>query len=245
MSSPRRTAGQGTEAFPSFEDDQEQTTTSYTTSTTTQTVIGGDADPDIRTTTTAAHPSGRGPAITHTTDDPNTAPIPFTQTTVNVPAQRPPPQYTVPRQRPISIRRLPSASNTRALASGSEDGTPSRSGSARRRAASAPQEPHLASSGGRLTRQSTRDNRQSGLTPLQEESTQPQQTTETVTGLAVPPPAASSSGVGRRRSLSNAARSFVSKLSTEDSVQHDDYENEVVDLLDVIGMFKYCQTTVR
>ncbi|KPI41224.1 uncharacterized protein AB675_7959 [Cyphellophora attinorum] len=229
MSSPRRNREPAGEAFPAFED---ETTTSYTTSTTTQTVIGGDGAPDIRTTTSAAHPSGRGPAITHTTDDPNTAPVPYTQTTVGAPpTQRlAPPQYAVPRQRPISIRRLPSATNTRALASGTDDGTPSRSNSARRRAASAPQEPGQASSGGRLTRSSTRDNnRQSGLAPI-EEGQQAQ------SGLAVPPPTAgSTSGIGRRRSLSNAARSFVSKLSTEESEHNpEDYEDEVVDLLDVI-----------
>lgn len=48
---------------------------------------------------------------------------------------------------------------------------------------------------------------------------------ETVTG-----------GVSRRRSVSNAARSIMSRFSdTSRERQEPEYESEVVDLLDVIG----------
>ena len=171
--------------------------------------------------------------MTYTTDDPNTAPTPFTRTTVTVPSQP-----TVIRRRPIGIRRLPSNPNTRLSAASGDDGGPSRSGSGRKRAISAPQDPHLNVGGGstRLTRQSTR---QSALPPLQEESSQhlrvPGQAQ--YEGAAPPPTDGRSTGIGRRRSISNAARSFVSRFSNDDgSVQQaNDYEDEVVDLLDTIG----------
>jgi hypothetical protein len=235
MASSRRSThshDEAAEPFPAFSG-LDENTTSVTTSTTTQMVIGGDGDPDIRTTTTAAHPTGATPSAVHTTTDPNTAPVPFSRTVVSVGG--PPAQPAVPnvvRQRPIGIRRLPSAqSNRLSAASGDSDG-PSRSNSGRRRATSAPQDPHHG-----LTRQSTR---QSALPPLQEESAPYLRVPGQAGDEAAPPvTAATVAGVGRRRSLSNAARSIRSKLSTENESTrvHDDYEDEVVDLLDVIGMY--------
>lgn len=234
MASSRRPNDTNSEPFPAF-GGQDETTTSVTTSTTTQTVIGGDGNPVIRTSTTPAHPTGQAAPITFTTDDPNNAPVPFTRTTVVTPAQSTGiPQVPVPRRRPVGIRRLPSAQNTRSLAARDDDGV-GRSNSGRKRAASAPQEPHLAMGAGsqRISRQNTRQ----GLPPLQEESSQPRVPTTATAGDQVPPSAADhSTGVGRRRSISNAARSIRSRLSADDSVQQqgEDYGDEVVDLLDVI-----------
>ncbi len=45
-------------------------------------------------------------------------------------------------------------------------------------------------------------------------------------------------GVGRRRSVSNTARSFISRFSEtsrERQPQGPDYDSDVVDLLDVLG----------
>jgi hypothetical protein len=51
-------------------------------------------------------------------------------------------------------------------------------------------------------------------------------------------------GVGRRRGLSNAARSIVSRFSNEDhELPPHEYETEVVDYLDVIGMSSLHQTS--
>lgn len=48
---------------------------------------------------------------------------------------------------------------------------------------------------------------------------------------------AGAGGVGRRRSVSNAARSVFSKFSDQSRErQEPEYESEVVDLLDVLGM---------
>ena len=238
MSGPyRANPGRGSSPEP-FPDYQDHTTTSVTTSTTTQTVIGDDGDPVIRTTTTPAHPTGQSAPGVFATNDPNNAPTTFTQTRLAVPSSQkplPPPPPQMRRQRPISIRRLPSAQNTRALASGSQDGTPSRSGSGRRRATSAPQEPHLSAGGVPLSRNNTHG--QSGLAPLQEETLQPLEQYHTAQAAQGPPPSGGgTAGVGRRRSLSNAARSIRSRLSSEDPAPYSqDYEDEVVDLLDVIG----------
>ena len=134
-------------------------------------------------------------------------------------------------QRPISIRRLPS-SNLRA---GYEDDAPSRSASGRGRSTSAPQQPqHLNVPGSNnLARQSTR---QSMLSTVAEnpqaggsgDAVVDRDTmNENVTGA-----------VGRTRSVSNAARSMISRFSDSSrDRQGPEYESEVVDLLDVLGRF--------
>lgn len=230
MASSRRSThsqNEAAEPFPAFSG-QDEHTTSVTTSTTTQTIIGGDGDPEIHHSTTAAHPTGQTPSAVYTTNDPNTAPIPFSRTTVQVPSQPQAPAYNVIRRRPIGIRRLPSTQNNRLSAASSDDGV-GRSNSGRRRAASAPQDPHHG-----LTRQSTR---QSALPPLQEESGQNSRVPGQAVDDAPPVVATTVAGVGRRRSISNAARSIRSRFSADDESTrlHDDYEDEVVDLLDVIG----------
>lgn len=238
MASARRSThsqDDAAEPFPAFPG-QDEHTTSVTTSTTTQTIIGGDGDPEIHHSTTAAHPTGQTPSAVYTTNDPNTAPVPFSRTTVTVPSQPSaptPPVGNVIRRRPIGIRRLPSAQNNRlSVASGSDDGGVGRSNSGRRRAASAPQDPHH-----NLTRQSTR---QSALPSLQE-GTAYNRREPGGDDTAPPVTATTVAGVGRRRSISNAAKSIRSKFSADgQSAQahaSDDYEDEVVDLLDVIGTF--------
>jgi hypothetical protein len=233
MASSRRSThshDEAAEPFPAYSG-QDENTTSVTTSTTTQMVIGGDGDPDIRTTTTAAHPTGQTPSAVYTTNDPNTAPVPFQRTTVSIPSQPAAPSNNVIRRRPIGIRRLPSAQNTRMSVADSADGV-GRSNSGRRpRSTSAPMEPHHG-----LSRQNTR---QSALPPLQEEAPRNLNVPGQVPEDSAPPISTSTiAGVGRRRSISNAARSIRSRLSgdNESARVHDDYEDEVVDLLDVIGM---------
>lgn len=238
----------GSEPFPSFPESgsqpqhRQQDTHSTTTSTTTTTVFSGRNDPVITTSTafpsssTDPHPP---PIIT---TDPNNAPVPFSQTTVTVPGSV--------RRRPIGIRRLPSGN--RLSVGESDDGTPSRSGSGRRRSNSAPQDNRLLGVGGggstRLTRQSTRE---PALATLREEGSQPQPA-QPQDSLHVPGQDTTqtgqtgASGVGRRRSVSNAARSIMSRLSNEDydNPPHE-YENDVVDYLDVIGMVFIARRRVR
>lgn len=222
------------EAFPNYPTTpgiepapQEHTATSTTTTTT---VIGGNGQPPTTTITSA--PAGPGaPGVTLTTSDPNA--VPFTRTQVVVPAQP-------IRRRPIGIRRLPSASSTRQSVTDSDP--PSRSGSGRRRSASAPQGPGEFSGdrgSKRLSRQPTSD-----LPMLKEEATQPQPVTQPPAGaehLQVPGQVAATvqttTGVGRRRSVSDAARSVMSRFSDrEDALPSHEYEADVVDYLDVIGM---------
>lgn len=89
-----------------------------------------------------------------------------------------------------------------------------------------------------MTRQSTRE---PALATLREEGTQPQPSQQQST-LQVPGQDPSqggqqtATGVGRRRSVSNAARSIISRFSNEqnENPPHE-YENEIVDYLDVIG----------
>jgi hypothetical protein len=51
---------------------------------------------------------------------------------------------------------------------------------------------------------------------------------------------AGAGGVSRRRSVSNAARSVLSRFSeTSREREEPEYESEVVDLLDVLGMIHY------
>ena len=197
-------------------------------STTTTTQIGGNGAPT--TTTTSRGPPGSGtPGITITSDDPND--VPFTRTQTTLPSQ--PAQL---RQRPIGIRRLTSSNR---LSAGEPD--LGRSGSGRNRAATAPSEPHLNPNSGadRLSKRLTRGNtRQSDLPTLTEGVAQPQR------GSVAPDQdeghlqVQTTSGVGRRRSVSDAARSIVSKFSdhTDDEYNPHAYEADIVDYLDVIGM---------
>ena len=204
-------------------------------STTTTTQIGGNGAPT--TTTTSRGPPGSGtPGITITSDNPND--IPFTRTQVTVPSQS-----TRVRQRPIGIRRLPSAN--RLSAGESELG---RSGSGRSRSSSAPLEPHLNPNSGadrgskRLTRGNTR---QSDLPTVTEGVAQSQRASGVSDQggeyLGVPADGGlqvqTTSGVVRRRSVSDAARSIVSKFSDKGDNEYDPhaYEADIVDYLDVIG----------
>ena len=221
---------------PSSPQDQLHTTTSHTTTTTT--ILNGRDQP--RTTTTSRQPLPRYPSDSNTptlvySNDPDV--VPYTRNQVTVPHQI--------RRRPISIRRLPSATNR--LSQGSDGEPPSRSGSQRGRSTSAPQQPQFSPSGTgsqRLSRQGTRQGQQD-LPTLREEASQPQQMAPAnVDHLNVPGqdanlgPPTPAGGVSRRRSLSNAARSVVSRLSAEDHAYFHphEYETEVVDMLDVIGM---------
>ena len=255
MSSPRRLTksqsrsrdrGAASEPFPSYPASSPQSpqagssnpqdnTLSTTTSVTTTTVVDGRNDPVTVTSTQFPQVNGapaNPPSII--TGPGEQAPIPFTQTTVNVPS--------VVRRRPIGIRRLPSASNYPSQAS-TGDGPSSRSGSGRRRSASDPAARLNVAGGGstRVTRQTTRE---PGLSTLREEP-QAHQQGQT---LQVPgqddrqdrSQTAAGSGAGRRRSVSNTARSVLSKFSNEgSSAPQENYEDGIVDYLDVIGMPNY------
>jgi hypothetical protein len=253
MSSSRRSSNppypdSAVEPFPSYPPTpgagpryDQDVHTSTTTTTTTTTTLGGRSQRQPVTTTTYHAPQVAGPShasapvspATFTTNNPNAAPYSRTELTTAVP-------HTI-RRRPISIRRLPTASR---LSGGSDVDPPSRSGSQRGRSTSAPQQPHLGlGSGGsqRLTRQSTRPN-QPELPTLREEASQSQQMGgQPQDHLMVPgQDADAEQGVhtsgSRRRTLSNAARSIASRLSSEDRyAPSHEYETEVVDLLDVIG----------
>ena len=245
-----RTPDGGNEPFPRYPSSpgpsshQDNVQTS-STSTTTTTVLGGRNHHPI--TTTTSNQSQPGPSHTatpstpsaYTTNDTNGGPYSRTEAAV--------PHQPVVRRRPIGIRRLPSATNR--LSSGSDGDPPSRSNSGRGRSTSAPQPPHFTTTGGgsgRLTRQSTRQGpTQPDLPTLREESSQPQRMPAADTDhLMIPGNDGAADqqgtiGVGRRRRLSNAAQSMVSKLSSEDHGYFPpphEYETEVVDLLDVIGM---------
>jgi hypothetical protein len=231
----------GSEYFPSMPGQQspgpssQQDSNIHSTSTTvtTTTVFNGRDDPVTSTQTQFPTYNGgpSNPTII-TTGPGEEAPTPFSQTTVNVPSPI--------RRRPIGIRRLPSATN-RLSAGGSDDGGPSRSGSGRRRSTSDPTA-RLHVAGGasqRLTRQSTRE---PAMATLREEGIQPGQGQQDQ-NLHVPGKdgqlsrTQTTTGVGRRRSVSNAAHSILSRFSNEDSQNPpNEYENDVVDYLDVIGM---------
>ncbi len=209
--------------------------------------MASEAGPSSNTTTTTVH----GPTITTTihrgrpytissTAPPNQTPTsivsapdnPTTTTSAGPITTRNTflaPAHHVVNARPISIRRLPS-SNLRA---GYEDDPiqpPSRSASGRGRSTSAPQ--HLSIPGtGNLTRQSTRES----MLPTVAENPQ------RIGNSGVDRDTMNenmNSGVGRRRSVSNAAQSIISRFSDtsrERSGQGPDYDAEVVDLLDVLG----------
>ena len=233
--SRRRSAASNsnTEPFPSIPDSPAgpSSNSNGTTTTTTTTVHG----PTITTTihrnrpytiTSSAPPSQTPTSIVSAPDNPvTTTSAGPTTTRGNFLA----PAHHVVNTRPISIRRLPS-SNLRAGYEDNASQPPSRSASGRGRSTSAPQ--HLTVPGtGNLTRQSTRQS----MLPTVAENPQTagnrgvdrDTMNENVAG-----------GVGRRRSVSNAARSIISRFSDtsrERQGQGPDYESEVVDLLDVLG----------
>ncbi|OCT45737.1 integral membrane protein [Cladophialophora carrionii] len=222
-----------TEPFPSMPESPAgpSSNNDNTTTTTTTTTVHG---PTITTTIhrgrpytiTSTQPTNQTPAsivsapdnsVTTTSAGPAT-----TRTTLLTPSQ-------ANRTRPISIRRLPS---TNLRAGCEENGSslpPSRSASGRGRSTSAPQPPHLTVPGSNnLTRQSTRqsmlptvaENPQAAGDAIVDRETM----NENVTG-----------GVSRRRSVSNTARSIMSRFSdTSRERQGPEYESEVVDLLDVL-----------
>ncbi|KIW29161.1 uncharacterized protein PV07_04997 [Cladophialophora immunda] len=230
-----------TEPFPSIPESpagpssaSNNTTTTSTTTTTTTVHIPHRGRPY---TITSTQPPSQTPSIVASTPD-NTVITNATATNPTVTRTT----YTAPqinqinqinRFRPVGIRRLPS-SNLRAAAQDAETSSsqpPSRAGSGRGRSSSAPQRPNLGIPGlNTLTRQSTR---QSLLPTLAETPSAPEHAdgtvdrdtmNENVTG-----------GVSRRRSISNAARSIISRMSdTSRERQGPEYETEVVDLLDVL-----------
>jgi hypothetical protein len=247
MASPQRYSNRSgrdsdNEPFPSFpagpssQTDQNTHTTSTTVTTTT--VIDGRNDPVTTTSTQFPIQAGNTtvPAVI-TTGPGEEAPIPFSQTRVTVPAQ---PTQIVPRRRPIGIRRLPSATSNRISAAEIDDGHSVRSGSGRRRSASDPQARLNVAGGGstRLTRQGTQDH----LPALREEATGGAHQTLDVPGRQTRlDRTQSATGTTRRRSVSNTARSIVSRFSNEgNEVPAHEYEDDIVDYLDVIGKRLSC-----
>ena len=240
MSSSRRSTNPrerdgGREPFPTFPGAQRsgpsshQDTQSTSHTVTTTTTYDGRSNPV--TTTHTQHPIQDGttntPAVI-TTGPGEEAPVPFSHTAVSIPP-------SPIRRRPIGIQRLPSASSNRLSAGESDDGSLGRSGSGRGRSNSAPQSNPLSTGGGstRLARQSTHEPelatiREGAPPPAQGQQSQtlqvPGQDNQTATGL------------GRRRSVSNAARSVMNRFSDHEyeNPPHE-YENDVVDYLDVVG----------
>lgn len=226
-----------TEPFPAMPDSPAgpSSPSNHTTTTTTTTTVHG---PTVTTTVhrgrpytiTSAQPATQTPTSIVSAPDNNFSPSPApastsTRTTYLAPTP-------VVRARPISIRRLPSGN----LRAGYEDGAsssqpPSRAASGRGRSTSAPQSQYLAVPGANnLTRQSTRQS----ILPTVAENVQSRGTVdrdtmnENVTGVP-----------GRRRSVSNAAQSIISRFSNQSRErQEPEYESEVVDLLDVLGKSK-------
>lgn len=221
--------------------------TSHQPSTITTTTTG----PTITTTTTYG---SRGRPYTVTSSQPAIqAPTPTTSSPVTVVSTPSPaagssttrtaivaPTQTT-RMRPIGIRRLPSSNLRVGYEAGSSatdiTGGVSRASSGRGRSTSAPQHAsNLAVPGqnNNLTRQNTR---QSQLASVAENPAQAP-ADSTVDREAMNE--AGAGGVGRRRSVSNAARSVLSKFSEHSrDPQEAEYESEVVDLLDVLGMIQH------
>ncbi|KIW92693.1 uncharacterized protein Z519_06540 [Cladophialophora bantiana CBS 173.52] len=231
-----------TEPFPSIPDSPagpssaNNNTTTTTTTTTTTVHIPHRGRPY---TVTSTQPTNQSPTTVASTPDntviPNSAAVTPTITRTTYTAPQINQINQINRFRPVGIRRLPSA-NLRAAAQDDENLSsqpPSRAASGRGRSSSAPQRPNLGIPGlNQLTRQSTR---QSLLPTLAEAPSAPEPApadgtvdrdtmNQNVTG-----------GVSRRRSISNAARSIMSRMSeTSRERQEPEYESEVVDLLDVL-----------
>ena len=230
------------EPFPSI-----QVSSDGPTSTTTTTTVG----PTITTTTT--YPSRGGRPYTVTSSSPSSyvpsptpaSPVIVSQTITPVPsnsnlagpaaAASIAPQLvsrpTVNRIRPIGIRRLPSSNSVRLPTDGSNgDVSESTTQTSRRgRSSSAPQH-YLGGASGttnNLTRQTTRN---STLAPVVEHPSAGDTTADRDT-LNVP-----DSTPSRRRSVSNAARSVMSRFSDHSRERDEpEYDDQVVDLLDVLG----------
>lgn len=250
MASPGRSSrlatpnnGGDTEPFPAMPDSPTPGPSTYQQPTTTTTTTVG---PTITTTTTY---SSRNRPYTMTSSQPATnAPssstsLPVTVvSTPNSPAGAStvrtsvvsPPQTN--RLRPIGIRRLPSSNLRAGYEAGSSatdlSGGVGRSSSTRGRSTSAPQNTSsltVPGQGSNLTRQSTR---QSLLAPVAEHPSSADAPADRENMGE-----AGTGSVSRRRSVSNAARSVLSKFSDHSRErQEPEYETEVVDLLDVLGM---------
>ncbi|EXJ91606.1 hypothetical protein A1O3_00154 [Capronia epimyces CBS 606.96] len=218
-----------TEPFPAMPDYSAAgpSTNTFTTTTTTTTTVPSRGTPYTITSTqpwAQAHnqPSNQVPVTVVTPPDQTTY-APTTRTTVSIPQ--------VPRNRPIGIRRLPSATFSRArdgdVTPGTVSGDVSRSSSLRGRSSSAPQHANLDIAGpsGGSTRQTPRNS----LLPTVTESSAGGRDT-----LGEPSP----SGTSRRRSVGNAARSVLSRFSDHSreraEYQGEEYGSDVVDLLDVL-----------
>jgi len=220
-----------TEPFPSMPESSTGEPSSYSSPTTTTT-----------TTTTTTYTS-RGRPYTITTTQPATqAPVTVTSSSAGAPFPGPstrttvttPPQRTVVstspqiNRRPIGIRRLPSTNLRQDLgeANGGASGNVSRASSGRGRSSSAPQHLQVNVQGPSLTRQSTRQS----LLPTVEEHSTVNATTDRDSMNAV------AGTPHRRRSVSNAARSVISRFSDHSRErQETEYDSDVVDLLDVLG----------
>jgi len=239
--------GGETEPFPSMPTTATAGPSSSGPNITTTTTTTG---PTITTTTKYSHgrpytvtssqpaTNASTPSITTTTPttvitSPNATAGSSTTRITNLPPQQ------INRIRPIGIRRLPS-SNLRAGyeagASATDVGSSvNRSASGRGRSTSAPQHASNLTVPGQantLTRQSTR---QSLLAPVAEHPGAPSPADAIVDRETMNESGAA--GVGRRRSVSNAARSVLSRFSDHSREhQEPEYESEVVDLLDVLGM---------
>lgn len=251
MASPGRNSrlstpdnGGDIEPFPAMPDSSPAGPSSYHQPTTTTTTTVG---PTITTTTTyssrnrpytitSAQPTTNVPLSTSTSSLPTTvvsttnpaAGSAITRTSTITPSQ-------ANRQRPIGIRRLPSSNLRSGYEAGSSatdlNGAVNRSSSGRGRSTSAPQNTGNLTVPGQnnnLTRQSTR---QSLLASVAEH---PGSGDSTADRGAMGD--AGAGGIGRRRSVSNAARSVFSRFSDNSRErQEPEYETEVVDLLDVLG----------
>lgn len=229
-----------TEPFPSIQVSSDDGAT-----TTTTTTVG----PTITTTTTYPSRGGRPYTITSSSPSslapsptpasptivgPNITPVPSDSNLAETATSPAPALYsrpTVNRIRPIGIRRLPSSNLPRLATDGSNGDVSESAGqsSGRGRSSSAPQH-YLAGASGtanNLTKQTTRN---STLAPVVEHPTADDPTADRDT-LTVP-----TNKPSRRRSVSNAARSVMSRFSDHSRERDEpEYDDQVVDLLDVIG----------
>ncbi|KAG9767994.1 hypothetical protein KCU88_g7339, partial [Aureobasidium melanogenum] len=222
-----------TEPFPAMPEssDAEPSTTTFTTTTTTTTTVPSRGRPYTVTTTHPPvqiqnPPSDQIPVtiVSPPSEPPNNAPATRSTVVQTLPSQ-------VNRLRPIGIKRLRSTDFNRQqdggdTTPGTASGNVSRSSSLRGRSSSAPQHATaFASSSSSTGKQTPRHSHLSTVT-------------EGTPIDRVPTNEASSSGPSRRRSVSNAARSMVSRLSDHSTERRDhqgpEYESEVVDLLDVL-----------
>lgn len=215
-----------TEPFPAMPDSPPgPSSNTFTTTTTTTTTIPARGRPY---TITSSHPANQTRSTVVTS--PNNASPPATIRTVTAAS----PQFN--RVRPIGIRRLPS-SNLRqayeaAASPGDASGNVSRSSTVRGRSTSAPQSAGLTVPGSiGLTRQSTRQSQLPSVAEHGPAHTGGEADRNTMNE-------AGAGGIRRRRSISNTARSIMSRFSDPSRErQEPEYDSDVVDLLDVLGRF--------